>query len=117
MATDLKTALKEWKDFLESTPAYVECRFEHLFADITPRGPSTVYGLYCPRIQLYCEIDDGVRWCDPGATSFECSEYQTRFVPYMCRDCGRWKKTFALILAPDMKASPKVLTAMKVGEF
>lgn len=117
MATDLKTALQEWKDFLESTPAYVECRFEHLIADITPRGPGTVYGLYSPRIQLYCEIDDGVRWCDPGADSIACGEYQTRFVPYMCRDCGRWKKTFALILAPDMKASPKVLTAMKVGEF
>jgi hypothetical protein len=117
MATDLKTALQEWKDFLESTPAYVECRFEHLITDITPRGPSTVYGLYSPRIQLYCEIDDGVRWCDPGAASFECDEYQTRFVPYTCRDCGRWEKTFALILAPDRKASPKVLTAMKLGEY
>jgi hypothetical protein len=57
------------------------------------------------------------RWCDPGAASIECGDYQTRFVPYTCRDCGRWKKTFALILAPDMKASPKVLAAMKLGEY
>ena len=106
MATDPTTALQEWKDFLESKPAYVECQFKHLICDITPRGPGTVYGLYSPRIQLYCEIDDGVRWCDPDAASIECDDYQTRFILYTCRDCGQWEKTFALILAPDMKASP-----------
>jgi hypothetical protein len=117
MASDFKTAQQEWKEFLESTPAYVERRFEYLICDITPRGPGTIWGLYLPRIQLYCEVDDGVRWCDSEVTSTPCPEYDTRFFAYACRDCGRWSKTFALILIADVRATPKVLKAMKVGEF
>jgi len=117
MAKDVTEALREWKDFLESTPAYVERRFENLIADITPRGPGTAWGIFCPRTQLYCEIDDGVRWCNPEVGSLTMDEEKTRFFQYTCRDCGRWSKTFALILIPDLKAAPKVLTAMKVGEY
>ncbi len=115
--TALQQALQEWKDFLESTPAYVERRIENLLFDLTPRSSSTAYGVTPPRIQLYCEVDDGIRWCDPEINSFQCSEYTTRFFRYTCRDCGRWKKTFALILVPDVNATPRVLTAMKVGEY
>jgi hypothetical protein len=95
----------------------VERRFENLIVDITPRGPGTVLGIFSPRIQLHCEVDDGVRWCDPESSSFSCDEYTTRFFRYTCRDCGRWRKTFGLILVPDLKASPKVIVAMKVGEY
>lgn len=112
-----EAALLEWKDFLESTPAYVERRFENLISDLTPSGPGTAWGVWSPRIQLYCEIDDGVRWCDPEANSFPCRDYSTRFFQYTCRDCGRWSKTFALILIPKLNATPKMLTAMKVGEY
>jgi len=117
MADDFKAALLEWKDFLESTPAYVERRFENLISDITPKSPGTAWGIWSPRIQLYCEIDDGVRWCEPEANSFPCDDYITRFFRYTCRDCGRWSKTFALILIPKLNATPKILTAMKVGEY
>jgi|SRR5208282_3524563 len=116
MASNLNEALLEWKDFLESTAAYVERRFENLICDITPKGPGTVYGIFAPRIQLYCEIDDGVRWCQPEAGSLTTEGAKTLFFQYTCRDCGRWSKTFALILVPDLKASPKALVAMKVGE-
>jgi len=116
MATDLKTALQEWKEFLESEPAYVERKFEHLISDITPRDPGTVLGIFSPRIQLHCEVDDGIRWCDPEAGTFSCAEYLARFIRYTCRDCGRWHKRFALIMVPDLAASPKVLIAMKLGE-
>jgi hypothetical protein len=115
--TAVQRALQEWKDFLESTPAYVERRIENLPSDITPASSGTVYGIFSPRIQLYCEVDDGIRWCDPETNSFRCDEYTTRFFRYTCRDCGRWKKTFALILDPTLNATPVVLTAMKVGEY
>lgn len=117
MANNLKEALQEWKDFLESTPAYVEREFKHLIVDTTPKGPGTVLGIYCPRIQLHCEIDDGVRWCNPEVVSLTTGGHRTLFFQYTCRDCGQWSKTFALILIPDLTATPRVLTAMKVGEY
>jgi hypothetical protein len=115
MATD--TALQEWKDFLESTPAYVERRFENIFGDMSRGNPGYRWGIFSPRIQLYCDNDDGVRWFDPEESSFFCAEYETRFLLYTCRDCGRSRKTFALILVANLTATSQVLTAMKVGEF
>jgi hypothetical protein len=117
MAGDFRTAQQEWKDFLESTPAYVEGRVENLIRDLTPNSHATTWGFSSPRIQLHCEVDDGVRWFNPGIENIGCAEYMTLFLPYTCRDCGRWSKRFALILAPDLQANPKVLIAMKVGEF
>jgi hypothetical protein len=35
---------------------------------------------------------------------------------YTCRDCGRWSKTYALILRPD-QTEPSTLIGMKLGEF
>ncbi len=117
MASDLKSALQEWKDFLESTPAYVERRFEHLIQDLAPNSPGYTAGIFSPRIQLYCEIDDGVRWFDPTEPNVRCVERVDRFITYKCRDCGRWSKRFALILIPDIASDPKVLAAMKLGEY
>jgi hypothetical protein len=114
MATDLKTALQEWKEFLESTPAYVEARFQNLIHDMTPSASTTAWGFPAPRIQLYCEVDDGVRWFDCGVESVK--YFGNQFLVYTCRDCGRWVKTFALILLPDVKANPILLRAMKLGE-
>jgi hypothetical protein len=117
MAGDLNAALQQWKEFLESTPAYVERRFENLVEDLTPGGQSFAWGFHSPRIQLHCEVDDGIRWFDPSIEKVWCAGYNTQFLPYTCRDCGQWKKTFALVLAPDLKATPRVLTALKVGEY
>jgi hypothetical protein len=117
MADERKAELQQWKEFLESTPAYVERRFENLVRDMTPSSQGYMWGFHSPRIQLYCEVDDGVRWCDPGVDSVGCAEYNTRFLAYKCRDCGQWSKTFALILAPDLAAKPTVLTAVKLGEY
>jgi hypothetical protein len=117
MADERKAELKQWKEFLESTPAYVESRFENLIHDITPNNSTTVWGFPSPRIQLYCEVDDGVRWFNCGVESVRCARYDTEFLAYTCRDCGRWMKTFALILSPNLTAKPTVLTAIKLGEY
>jgi len=106
----------QWKEFLESKPAYVEQRFEGLVRDLNPRG-ATIWGFNSPRIQLYCQVDDGARWFDPSPGTVRCGEWGTEFIAYTCRDCGRWKKTFALILAPDVAANPTLLTAVKLGEY
>ncbi|MGB2637741.1 MAG: hypothetical protein WA857_03195 [Candidatus Acidiferrum sp.] len=115
MSDEANTASKEWKEFLELTPAYVERMFKNLLRDIRPREPGCTWGISSPRIQLYCEVDDGVRWFDPSG-NIECAQYKTVFLGYTCRDCGQWNKKFALILVPDVKAEPNLLFAMKLGE-
>ena len=116
MAKDYEGALLEWKKFLESTAAYVETKFENLVADHA-KTSGYKWGFIPPRIQLYCEIDDGIRWFDPMEDFVYCGRYSTSFLIYGCRDCGRWQKILALILSPgDLNAKPIVLTAMKLGE-
>jgi hypothetical protein len=117
MANEHEAALQQWKEFLESTPAYVQRRFENLVYDMAGSGPGFAWGFQSPRIQLYCEVDDGVRWFDPSVNKVRCAEYDTAFLAYTCRDCGQWSKTFALILSPDLAAKPRLLTAIKLGEY
>jgi hypothetical protein len=116
MATAQQAAQQQWKEFLESMPAYVECRFENLARDVAPTG-MVVWGFRSPRIQLYCEVDDGVRGFDPSVEIVQCS-VNSWFLPYTCRDCGRWWKTFAVNLVADLTATPvPTLTAVKLGEY
>jgi hypothetical protein len=117
MADEHQAALQQWKEFLESTPAYVERRFENLVYDMAGISSGYAWGFPSPRIQLYCEVDDGVRWCQPSVEKVGCGRYNTPFIAYRCRDCGRWDKTFALILTPDLNAKPTLLTAIKLGEY
>jgi hypothetical protein len=106
----------QWKEFLESKPAYVQQQFEGLVRDLNPHS-ATTWGFNSPRIQLHCQVDDGIRWCDPNPGTIRRGEYGTEFIVYTCRDCGRWKKTFALILIPNVTVKPTVLTAVKLGEY
>jgi len=117
MATNEKPPVQQWKEFLESTPAYVERRFENLLCDLTPAGPRYGWGFTSPRIQLHCETDDGIRWFNPGFEHTECGSTETLFLSYTCRDCGFWTKKFALILVPTTNTKPPLLSAMKLGEF
>jgi hypothetical protein len=116
MADEYQAALAQFKEFLESTPAYVERRFENLIIDLTAVSPTTTTpGFHTPRLQLYCEVDDGVRGCDCGAARVVCTKYETVFLRYTCRDCGEWHKTFALILVPVKDTNS--LAAIKLGEY
>lgn len=120
MANEPQSPSEQWKEFLEAKPAYVESRFEKLIIDLKPSGPGYLWGFNSPRIQLYCEVDDGARWFDPNPAQVLCEHYTTCFLTYTCRDCGRWRKTFALIIVPDRIDTQQKrefgLTAMKLGE-
>lgn len=117
MAEERQAELRQWREFLESTPACVQRRFENLVYDMRPTGPGYQWAFPSPRIRLHCEVDDGARWHNPGANLVECPQYQTLFIVYKCRDCGRSERTFALLLEPDIKATPTVLVAVKLGEY
>jgi hypothetical protein len=104
-----------WKDFLESTPAYVVCEFKSLAKDVAPTGP-VIWGITSPRLQLYCEVDDGIRNFDPVQAHTFPSHY-TEFLRYTCRDCGQWHKTFALVLSLEESGKSTILTALKMGEY
>jgi hypothetical protein len=110
------TATKQWKEFLESTPAYVEKHFANLLRDLTPQSTVTNWGFYTPRIQIYCETCDGERGFDCGDTKVLVPDYKTPVLYYTCRDCGTWKKLFALICVPDKK-NTSTLIAIKLGEY
>lgn len=116
MADERAAQLNEWKEFLESAPAYVERDFVNLVYDLTPTSNSTVWGFPSPRIQLYCEVDDGVRWFNCSIDHFKYGG-KSHFVEYTCRDCGRYTKTFALLLVLNTVAKPILLKAIKLGEY
>jgi hypothetical protein len=107
-------ALLQWKEFLESTPAYVTRQFKNLVYDVAPTG-MTEWGFKSPRIQLYCEEDDGIRGFDSRVDIVRLAD-EDWFLPYICRDCGHWRKTFAVSLSGS-KNDPPVVTAVKLGEY
>jgi len=115
MTKEYQVALWQWKEFLESTPAYVERQFENLIIDLNGSAPGYFWGFRSPRIQIYCEVDDGTRWFDGRPERVACGDYNTPFINYTCRDCGNWSKTFALILDPNLKT--RALTATKLREY
>ena len=61
MANAQQAAQQQWKEFLESTPAYVECRFENLARDVAPTGV-VVWGFRSPR------IDSTAKWTMASAS-------------------------------------------------
>src|SRR5688572_16747392 len=99
--TERHDALQVWKEFLESAPAYVQRKIPNLLVDVHPSVGQIAYGIRSPKIQLYCEIDDGIRWFDCAEDKIYADKYRTEFISYTCRDCGRWDKLFAVILSPD----------------
>jgi hypothetical protein len=115
MPRDYQGALKAWKEFLESTPAYVDSRIENLLLEAPGAATRSLY-IASPRIQLYCEVDDGVRWFDCTTEKVWCRKMKAEFIHYVCRDCGNWQKTYAVVIVQDAN-DDKSVTATKLGEL
>ena len=110
-----KAAEQKWKAFLESTPAYVTERIPDLIQDRATRY-NTYRAWTSPQISLHCELCDGPRRFDCDHEEMTCDKYETRIIAYTCRDCGRWRKTYALVIHPDVSAASTGVV-MKLGEF
>jgi hypothetical protein len=105
-----------WSSFLESTPpgkatlvsefAMPHRNFHGLFANF-------------PRIQLHCDDPacEGVRWFGPDSAGNDISSGESKdlFCHYTCRNCGRKKKKFALLLAMQSQ-DDNLGIAYKYGE-
>lgn len=108
------TKPQTFADFLESCGP----DFTHHFSGLLSASSAAVLPILVPPvIRLYCESDT----CD-GIRLFQCRDnhhisfpLDFEFIKYVCRNCGRTEKIFALALAPDEdKRSCRV---QKLGEM
>ncbi len=82
--------------------------FVHWTVDVAPE-----------RLQLHCDVDDGVRRFDASARNHPGLGF--RLLAYSCRDCGKSTKTYAIVteLKPENAESSEstVAKVMKLGEY
>ena len=120
-----KDAVKKLQAFLESTPPGVPVCIPEL-AEEKSRNPMVLIpnpGTYwrvmavAPAIlELHCDVDDGFRRF--YASKKNAPGPRFRFLEYVCRDCGEFQKTYALLT--DWKhgnGEPTTVEIMKLGEY
>lgn len=110
-------AAASWKSFLESTPPNTPVEILGIGVQASTDRGARYQHLPKTRLQLHCENDGGVRWFDCSRSEIVLREpWQYEFIAYGCRDCGRYYKTFAVVIARDSdeKVDGKV---MKLGEL
>ena len=98
-----KDAVEELKAFLESRPLNIPVRIPGLATEHTSEfSPGTSYlkvkEVAPARLELHCDVDDGVRRFDASKDNRPGRGFQ--FLEYVCRDCGESKKTYALVTEP-----------------
>jgi hypothetical protein len=99
---------------LESWPPDAVAQISNL---LTPEVYTNSRYLDPPEIQLHCdhELCKGVRWFKPTSTNSVSGTLDYEFVAYLCKNCGKTQKVFALLVAPD---GPGVSgQVQKLGEF
>jgi len=103
-------------EFLTSKPPNVQAHVTELF-DRQVRGASGV-SVAGPEIRLHCDREgcEGERrfTCTSGTHGFE-GNAVTRFMFYVCKDCGKSTKTFALYIVRDKLTTSGWIT--KFGEM
>lgn len=117
-------AVAELKTFLEETPPNCPAAIPGVAASSVRRstgGPWIILGVVPKRLQLHCDVDDGVRRFELVASASNNLAIGFRFLAYSCRDCGESRKTYALVteLKP-VNAEGRESTdveVMKLGEF
>jgi hypothetical protein len=107
-----------WKVFLESTPANTPVKIGG-FAEAVLNPSRTVNRIRVPniRIQIHCDVDGGIRWFEPTSGELVLrSARHFEFIHYVCRDCGRFQKSYAVLI---VRANDEQLDAdvMKLGEY
>ena len=121
-ATDL--VLERLRAFLESEPPGVPVRIPELAEEgslppgiiISDTDTYLAVRRVAPKIlMLHCDLDDGVR-------RFQASQHNDpgwdfKFLEYVCKDCGQFKKTYALLTVPARDDGKPIAEVMKLGEY
>ena len=117
-------AVVELKAFLEETPPNCPAAIPGVAAPPHLQrgaGGQWVPGVVPKRLQLHCEVDDGVRRFELNASASSNLGIGFRFLAYSCRDCGEFRKTYALVtkLKPvnSEGRESRDVEVMKLGEF
>ena len=115
-----KDALEEMKAFLESVPPNVPVRIpglakERVGGEFGAIRYWEIVGSSPSRLDLHCNVDDGVRRFSASESNSLDRGYQ--FLEYVCRDCGEYSKTYALLTELEYIGGDGIPEIMKLGEF
>ena len=122
---DNNEAVAKLKAFLEATPPNCAVVIPGLATQrhfpVAPRV-RWIVDVAPERLQLHCDVDDGVRRFGFDTYASNRPGLGFRFLEYSCRDCGESTKTYALVteLKPvnaESRESTVVAEVMKLGEY
>ena len=106
-----------WKSFLESIPPNTGVKIPGIAVSARYQNGSAYRHLPKIRLQLHCDVDGGVRWFDCTRDEVVIrQQWEYVFIGYKCRDCGRFSKTYAVLISRtgDDETDGEVL---KLGEY
>ena len=107
-------AERAWRVFLEATPPNVPVKIAGLLGRHHPHVVDNPKSIRSPEIELFCENDGGPRFFRTSLEHVFVKHREFAFVSYLCRNCGKRGKTFALLIDPSDDLDVEV---MKLGEF
>ena len=115
-----KDAVEKLKVFLESTPPNIPARIPGTAEERFPMAPGgsrywAVVSSAPVRLELHCDVDDGVRRFDASKQNRLDRGFQ--FLKYVCRDCGVYAKTYALMMVLQPIGGDGIAEVMKLGEY
>jgi hypothetical protein len=106
-----------WKTFLERTPPNTSEKILGIAVDARTTSGARYHHLPNVRIQLHCDADEGLRWFDCQRSEVVLRQpWQYEFIGYRCRDCGRFTKTYAVLIARSSRDETDG-DVMKLGEY
>ena len=116
---DWKVAFLKLKVFLELEPPNTPVRIPELAEQVRNKYDQTNWKVrrVAPKLlQLHCDVDDGVRRFDASEENSPGQGFQ--FLTYVCRDCGRSNKTYALVTELlESNSGEHTVEIMKLGEY
>ena len=115
-----KDALDKMKTFLESTPPNVPVCIpglakENLPTEFLDMKSWEIVGSGPSHLDLHCDVDDGVRRFSAAENNSFDSGY--KFLEYVCKDCGKFGKTYALLTILPYIGGNGIPELMKLGEY
>lgn len=109
--------LRTLAEFLESTPPEVS----EFISDACALSQYGARILAEPELQLYCPSDtcQGIRFfhCISSSIHLPDEDWKYGFATYICRNCQKTKKMYALAVRARERRESSVVTVYKFGEF